>query len=259
MLPGKFRKCIVTRTVWITGAGKGIGRALALLMAQEGWTVAASARTQADLASLICESGTGRIHAFPLDVTDAAANASTFVSIEKQLGSLDLAVLNAGTHQPMSAAAFSLDIVRHLVETNLMGTANGLAVLLPVFRTRRAGHVAVVASVAGYRGLPTAAAYGASKAALINMCEALKPELDRDGVALSVINPGFVETPLTERNEFPMPFLISAGKAAGFIYRGLQRKKFEIVFPRRFAFIMKLLHLLPNRLFFVLSSRMVSP
>ena len=248
----------MSKTVWITGAGKGIGRALALVMAADGWTVAASARTKADLASLALESGTGAVHGFPLDVTDEAATRTALAEIEEKLGPLDLAVLNAGTHRPMGAADFSVETVRTLVETNLMGTIHGLAALLPVLRGRRQGHIAVVASVAGYRGLPTSAAYGATKAALINMCEALKPELDRDGVALSLVNPGFVETPLTDKNEFPMPFLISAEEAAETIYKGLKARKFEIVFPRRFAIVMKLVRVLPHRLLFFFTSRMVT-
>jgi len=248
----------MNRTVWITGAGKGIGRALALRMASEGWTVAASARTAVDLEALIVESGCDRIHAFPLDITDSKANHLVLGQIEEKLGSLDLAVLNAGTHKAMSAVDFDVEIVRGLVETNLMGTVNGLGALLPFFRSRRQGHIAVVSSVAGYRGLPTSAAYGATKAALINMCEALKPELDREGVALSLINPGFVETPLTDENEFPMPFLITSEAAADAIYKGLMAEKFEIVFPWKFAVVMKLLRLLPNRLLFALTSRMVT-
>ncbi len=249
----------MSRIVWITGAGKGIGRALALTMAEDGWTVAASARTAADLMSLEHESLSGRIHAFPLDVTDRTATSLTFASITTQLGPLDLAVLNAGTHQPMAAADFSVETVRALVEVNLMGTVNGLGVLLPHFRARRAGHIAVVASVAGYRGLPTSAAYGATKAALINMCEALKPELAREGVRLSLINPGFVKTPLTDKNEFHMPFLVSAEAAAATIYRGLQSHKFETVFPWPLGLIMKTLRLLPYRLFFALTSRIPAP
>lgn len=249
----------MSHIVWITGAGKGIGRALALTMAEDGWTVAASARTKADLNSLERESHTGRIHAFPLDVTDRVATMRTFDAINEQLGPLDLAVLNAGTHHPMSASEFSVETVRALVEVNLMGTVNGLGVLLPYFRARSAGHIAVVASVAGYRGLPTAAAYGATKAALINMCEALKPELAHEGVQLSLINPGFVKTPLTDKNEFHMPFLVSAGEAAATIYRGLQKRGFETVFPRPLAAIMKALRLLPYRLFFALTSRIPAP
>lgn len=250
------------KTVWITGAGKGIGRALALKMAANGWTVAASARTADDLESLAQEVASsnllGTIHAYPLDIVDIAGNQSVLAQIERDLGPLSLAVLNAGTHQPMAASEFSVNTVRTLVETNLMGTVNGLGALLPVFRARQRGQIAVVSSVAGYRGLPTSAAYGATKAALINMVEALKPELDREGVSISLINPGFVETPLTEKNEFPMPFLVTAEEAAATIYQGLEVGKFEIVFPRRFAFLMKLLRLLPNRLLFSVTSRMIT-
>ena len=209
----------MNRIVWITGAGKGIGRALALAMARDGWTVAASARTQADLLTLAAEAPTGTVHPYVLDVTDEKATALVLEEIGNALGQPDMAVLNAGTHLPMSANNFSVETLRKLVDVNLIGTANGLAALLPLFRARGAGHVAVVASVAGYRGLPSSAAYGATKAALINMCEALKPELDRDGVILSLVNPGF---------------------------------------PWRFAIIMKILRLLPQRLLFALTSRMVS-
>jgi NAD(P)-dependent dehydrogenase (short-subunit alcohol dehydrogenase family) len=245
------------RVAWITGAGKGIGRALASRLAADGWTVAVSARTPEDLVSLAAEGPAGRIHAFPLDVTDLAATEAAVHGIERQLGPLDLVILNAGTHSPMSAETFSIDAFRRLVETNLMGTVNGLAHILPPFIARKRGHIAVVASVAGYRGLPTSAAYGATKAGLINMCEALKPELERHGVRLTLINPGFVETPLTDKNDFPMPFLISVEKAVEYIVRGLDGTAFEIAFPRRFACLMKILRVLPNRLFFALTRRMV--
>ena len=122
---------------------------------------------------------------------------------------------------------------------------------------RGSGHIAVVSSLAGYRGLPTSAAYGASKAALINMCEALRPELDAMGIKLQVINPGFVETPLTDQNDFEMPFLVTVDEATDQIMRGLASDQFEVSFPRSFAFIMKVLRILPNRLFFAVTRRMI--
>ncbi len=244
------------KTVWITGAGKGIGRAVARRLAQDGWTVAASARTEDDLASLASEFPPGRVHPYPLDVTDLGRTEATLGRIERDLGALDLAVLNAGTHIPFGVEDFSVEAFRQLVETNLMGTVHGLAQVIPAFIARRRGHIAVVASLAGYRGLPTAAAYGATKAGLINMCEALKPELELHGVRLTLINPGFVETPLTDRNTFPMPFLIPVEDAAERIIRGLARSQFEVAFPGRFAVLMKLLRLLPDRLFFALTRRM---
>jgi len=245
------------KVVWITGAGRGIGRALAKRLAEAGWIVAASARSEEDLTSLAAECPPGRIHGFPLDVTDLSRTETTVEGIETQLGKLDLAILNAGTHIPVTVEGFSAAPFRRLMETNLMGPVNGLAQLIPRFVERRGGHIAVVASVAGYRGLPTAAAYGASKAGVINLCEALKPELERHGVRLTLINPGFVETSLTAKNDFPMPFLISVDKAVDRILHGLERSAFEIAFPGRFAFLMKLLRILPDRLFFAITRRMI--
>lgn len=247
----------MTRAAWITGAGKGIGRSLALRLAADGWRVAVSARTEADLLSLAAEAERlhGAVAPHPLDVADEAAVARVLDAIEDGSGPLDLVVLNAGTHIPVAAAQFSAKPFRKLMEVNFFGVVHGLAAVLPRMIERGHGRIAVVASVSGYRGLPTAAAYGATKAALINMCEALKPELDRSGVRLTLINPGFVETPLTDRNDFPMPFLISAEKAADRIVRGLERGAFEIAFPRRFTFLLKLARCLPYALYFRLTGR----
>ena len=245
------------KVIWITGAGKGIGRALAKHYASAGWIVAASARTEADLGTLAEEVPNGNVKPFSLDVTDQAATAETVRRIESELGIVDMAIFNAGTHLPTNAEGFSVGEFRQLVETNLMGSVNGLEPIMKTFLARGGGHIAVVASLAGYRGLPGAAAYGATKAALINMCEALKPDLERSGVKLSLINPGFVETPLTAQNDFPMPFLIPVDEAVAQIVRGLERSNFEIAFPGRFAFLMKVLRILPDRLFFALTRQML--
>lgn len=245
------------RRAWITGAGKGIGRAVARRLAAEGWSVAVSARTEHDLVSLRDECSPGQIHPFPLDTTDEAGTEAVLDAIEQRLGPLDLVILNAGTHAPTPLRDFTPEKVRALLETNVMGTVNGLSAAMTRFVARRSGHVAVVASLAGYRGLPGAAGYGASKAALINLCEALKPELERHGVRLTLVNPGFVKTPLTDRNDFPMPFLVSAEDAADVIVRGLARSRFEIAFPWRFAALMKVLRMVPSRLLFAVTRRMV--
>lgn len=249
----------MTRVAWCTGAGKGIGRAVVLELARQGWVVAASSRTVADLQALAAEAqrAGGIVEAFPVDVGDEAAVASTVAAIEERLGPIDLAILNAGTHIPVSVADFSSGPFRDLMETNFMGTVYGLCAVIPRFVARRSGHVCVVASVAGYRGLPTAGAYGASKAALINLCEALKPELDRAGVRISLVNPGFVKTPLTDKNAFKMPFLIDAETAARRIVAGLAAGRFEITFPRRFTWGLKLLRCLPYALYFALTRTMV--
>ena len=250
------------KTLWITGAGKGIGRAVAWEYARRGWTIAVSARTQADLDALVQQGLDaklpGRIAGFAVDVTDHDALKQTFKLIEQDLGPLDHVIFNAGTHISNEVGTFSVAPFRTLMEINFMGAVNGLAAVVPTFIDRRRGHIAVVASVAGYSGLPLASAYGASKAALINMCEALQPEMDAVGVTLSIINPGFVRTPLTDKNKFPMPFLIEADVAAGHIYQGMAKGKFEIVFPLAFALILKTLRMLPYSLYFRVTRMIVA-
>ena len=249
------------KVYWITGAGKGIGRVLAKTLIRNGHTVAVSARTESDLASLVheTEADAGRAVAYVLDIADDSAVEETVGRIEANLGPIDVAVLNAGTHIPISAYHFDAADVRRLVEINLLGKANCLGALLRRFVPRRAGTIGVVSSVAGYRGLPTAAGYGATKAALINMCEALKPELEHVNVHLKLICPGFVDTPLTGKNDFPMPFMISTERAAREIIKGLDSRAFEIVFPLRMAIAMKALRLLPYRLAFAITRRMTAP
>lgn len=234
---------------WVTGASSGIGRALALRLARDGRRVVISARRREILDEMASELP-DRLIAWPLDVTDAAAVAAAVPQIEAAHGPIDLAVLNAGTHQPMSATDFDASRFATLIDLNLLGVARGMAAVLQPMARRRRGHIAVVASLAGYAGLPTAAAYGASKAALINMCEALKLECDALGIKLQLVNPGFVETPLTDRNAFAMPFLMPVDKAVDRLVAGLAGPAFEIVFPRRFAYLLKLLRLLPYPLYF---------
>ena len=232
---------------WVTGASSGIGRALCLALSGRGWTVVASARRAPLLAALAeAAHGPGRIIAAAVDTTDPEAVAATVNRIVDEHGPIDLAILNAGTHIPTPVSDFDLEAIRHLVDVNLIGTANCLAALLPRFMARRAGEIAVVASLTGYRGLPTASAYGATKAALINMCESLRPELELHDVSLRLVNPGFIDTPLTRLNRFPMPFLIPAEAGADAILRRLRSRRFEITVPRRMA---------PNWLFLAIARR----
>lgn len=246
------------RVVWITGASSGIGRALALNLAGRGDRVAASARGEEDLRSLAEEAADapGEIHPFPLDITDAKKAADTVARVTETLGRIDLAVLNAGTHHPVEAKAFDAGDFARLVGVNLLGAGNCLDPLLKRMISAGAGHIAIVASVAGYRGLPTSAYYGASKAGQINFAEALKFDLDRHGIKLQLVNPGFVKTPLTDKNDFAMPFLMDAADAAERMARGFEGNAFEITFPRRFAWLLKLLRVLPYRLYFPIVGRM---
>ncbi len=238
---------------WVTGGGRGIGRGLAIRLEKEGWQVAISSRTPRDLKSISQKSNTDKIFDYPLDVTDSKSTIATVEKIERELGQIELTVLNAGTFFPMSVEDFSADKFKQLVDTNLMGPVNGLAQIIPRYITRRGGTVAIVSSLAGYRGLPTSSAYGATKAALINMCESLKIELENYNVKLILINPGFVKTPLTDKNNFYMPFLIPVETAVEHIMNGLKTNKFEITFPFKFAMIMKCLRIMPYRLYFCLT------
>ncbi|WP_337876396.1 SDR family NAD(P)-dependent oxidoreductase [Elioraea sp.] len=241
---------------WITGASSGIGRQLARELVGRGWTVAATARREAELATLAAEAP-GRILAAPADVTDAQAVAAAVGEAQAAAGRpVALAVLNAGTYVHDSAERFDLESFIRQIQVNVIGTAAALASVMPMMIARRSGQIAVVSSVAGYRGLPRAIAYSASKAALIALAESLKFDLDRAGVMVNVVNPGFVKTPLTDRNDFPMPFLLPVEEAARRIADGLARGRFEVAFPRRFAAILKLMRVLPHALYFPLVGRM---
>ncbi|MEO1459659.1 MAG: SDR family NAD(P)-dependent oxidoreductase [Pseudomonadota bacterium] len=236
---------------WVTGASGGIGRALCLSLAARGWTVHATARRIEALEVLAAEAlaanpAGGRIVPQPGDVTDpdGMARIAAAVMADRPLA---LAILNAGIYTPMRAQAFSAETVRRHMDVNVNGIANALEPVLAHMIARRAGHVALMASVAGYRGLPNAVAYSPTKAAVISMAEALAMDLVDLGVRVSVINPGFVETDATSVNEFDMPFLMSPEAAAARIVKGLEAPGFEIRFPARFALILRTVGLLPNR------------
>jgi len=242
---------------WITGASSGIGEHVALGLAREGWTVLASARRADGLAAVAekAAGGKGRIIPAPLDVTDLEATRRTLADIRAAHGAVALAILNAGTYRPDSIKRFSAESYRQTVETNLMGVVHCLDALLPDMLERRTGHIVLVSSVAGYRGLPRSLAYGPSKAALINLAESLKLDGERHGLKVQVVNPGFIKTPLTDRNDFPMPFLMPVEDAAARFIAGLHANDFEITFPRRFTFWLQRLRCLPYPLYFNLVRR----
>ncbi len=235
---------------WVTGASKGIGAALATALAAEGWTVYATARSPEPLEKLAAGSvdagHPGRIVPLPGDVTDPDAMQSAVARILAD-GPLALAVLNAGIYHPMRAQTFDVAKAAQTIDVNLTGVANALAPAMAHMIERGTGHLALMASVAGYRGLPNAAAYSATKAGVIAMAEALAMDLVDLGVRISVINPGFVETEATAVNEFEMPMLMSTDAAAAKIVAGLKRPGFEIRFPWQFALILRTVGLLPNR------------
>lgn len=237
----------VDGAAWVTGASGGIGRALALALAAEGWTVHVTARGAGALEALAAEAGgPGKIVPRPGDVTDVARMQEVVRAITAE-GPMALAVLNAGVYTPMRAQNFKAETAARMFAVNLGGVANGLEPVLAHMIARGDGHVAITASVAGYRGLPDGAAYSATKAGLIAMAEALAMDLVDLGVRISVINPGFVETEATAVNEFEMPFVMQPQEAAARILAGLKRPGFEIAFPRRFVILLRLIGALPNR------------
>lgn len=244
------------KLAWITGASSGIGRAVALKLADQGWQVAASARSTEKLEALAAERP-GVIHAYPLDVTDGQAVKDTVRNIEHSLGPVDLALFSAGSYVRESARQFDAGKLAELVNLNVVGTGQGLEAIMAPMIARRSGRIAVVASVAGYFGLPGGGIYGATKAALITLCEALRPQLEREGVVLQVINPGFVDTPMTKTNDFPMPFLIKEDEAAEAIVKGLDSSRFEIVFPWKMKVAIKLLAAMPYALSLAVTRRML--
>lgn len=237
---------------WITGGGTGIGRELALRLAAHGWTVAISGRRLEPLAETAALAADGRIHAFPLDVADEAATRACAADIESRLGPIDLAVLNAGIWKPFKASEFDTAACEEMMRVNYMGVIHGIAAVLPGMRGRGTGHVAIVSSIAGYNGMPLGGPYGATKAALINLAESLRFDFRRMGLKISLITPGFVETPLTAQNKFRMPFLMDAADAAARIERGLEAGRFEIHFPWPLVLFLKFVRILPYALSFPL-------
>lgn len=235
------------RRIWLVGASTGIGLALAKRLHALGATVIVSAR-KADALQAFANQHPGSI-ALPLDVTDAHA-VQTAAKAALAGGPLDLVCYCAGHYRAMRATAIDLpDLLRHH-EVNTVGALNLLAAITPGMVTRGQGHISLVSSVAGFRGLPQSLAYGPTKAALINLAETLYLDLQPHGLGVSVINPGFVETPLTAQNQFHMPALISPEQAAQAIVQGWEAGEFDIHFPKRFTRVMKLLRLLPYRLYF---------
>ncbi|MEO0543105.1 MAG: SDR family NAD(P)-dependent oxidoreductase [Pseudomonadota bacterium] len=239
---------------WITGASAGIGRELALQMARAGYTVIATARGEDKLRTLVDE-GEGRIHAMAGDVTDRDGMARLVDEIEAQHGPIRLAVFNAGNYWPTRGEAMDIDAYRMNYEVNVFGVLNGLVPVIEKMKAHGKGQVALVASVSGYTGLPAASAYGAGKAAINNMAESLKFDFDKMNIRIQVLNPGFIDTPLTEKNDFEMPYLMPVEKAVDRMIAGMERGPFEISFPRRFTWQLKILRLLPHAVYFWIMKR----
>ena len=236
------------KVIWITGGSSGIGKALAYKFANEGWQVALSARRE-ELLNEISRSN-NNIHSFPLDVLNVEKCKEVFNKIVSKFKNIDIAVFSTGIHDPNSERKINLESIRKIIETNFFGTMNSINSVYNYFKDKKSGHISIVSSVAGYRGLPMAGAYCASKSALISYAESLYFEMKRFNVRVSVVNPGFIKTPMTDQNPFPMPMIETPEFAAEEMFKGLTKSKsFEIHFPKKFTFIMKILKIMPNWLY----------
>jgi len=237
------------KNIWITGASSGIGKALAIKFANEGWQVAASARRENLLKEL--SNQYTNIQSFPLDVTDSDKCKSVFKDIVDKFENIEICVFGTGIHDPQSEKKFNLEKIKKIMEVNFFGTMNSINSVYDYFAQRKVGQISIISSVAGYRGLPAAGAYCASKSALTSFAESLHFEMKKKNVRVSLISPGFIKTPMTDQNDFPMPMIKSPEFAADQIYNGLIKKSgFEIHFPKVFTFFMKFLRILPNSIYF---------
>ena len=242
------------KVIWITGASSGIGRAVAIKFAENGWTVAVSARRENLLEELKILNT--NIHPYPLDVTDIDRCKATAETIINQLGRIDICVFGTGIHDPKSEKQFNLDKIREIMEVNYFGTMNSINSIYNYFSEKKNGQISIISSVAGYRGLPAAGAYCASKSALTSFAESLNFDMQMKNVRVSLVSPGFIKTPMTDQNDFPMPMIKSPEFAANEIYKGLTVKKgFEIHFPKTFTYLMKFLQILPSGVYFKLVSK----
>ena len=239
------------KVIWITGASSGIGKALSIKFAQEGWIVAASARREGLLQELTKIDQ--NIHSFPLDVTNPEQCKKVFEDIKNKFNNIEISIFGTGIHDPNSEKKFNLDKIREIMEVNYFGTMNSINSVYDYYNDKKGGQISIISSVAGYRGLPAAGAYCASKSALTSFTESLRFEMMRKNVRVSLVSPGFIKTPMTDQNDFPMPMIKSPEFAAEQIYIGLTKKTgFEIHFPKAFTFFLKFLRILPNSIYFKL-------
>lgn len=249
------REAIAGRRFWLVGASSGIGAELAREVVRRGGRVAISARRVEDLEAV----AGGDMAVVPVDATDRDAVAAAAQHARDALGGIDVVVWCAGYWKQFDAAQWDADIFANHIEVNLLGLNNVLAAVVPPMADAGEGHIVGIASVAGYRGLAGAEAYGATKAAQINLLEGLRAALHRHGVQVTTVCPGFVRTEMTEDNEFPMPFIIDADQAARAIVDGLENERTEIVFPLPMMVTMKMARLLPVRLWSAITTRAGNP
>lgn len=240
--------------IWIIGASSGIGEALARELAAQGSVLALSARSEDALERLNADLGGGH-YVFPLDISDTQAVTKAAQSIQAKFPKLDSIISLAAIYSPTTLDKLDMTETRKIIDVNLMGSFNIVHAALSIFETQKSGQIVLCGSVAGYRGLPSGQPYSATKAAVINLAESLRA--DKPYLDIKLINPGFVRTPLTDKNDFKMPMMIEPEEAAIAIAKGLKSKSFEIHFPRKFTYIMKFVRSMPYALYFFLAQKRI--
>ena len=243
------------KTIWITGGSTGIGRALAIKFASEGWNVAVSARRTELLNEL--KKINENIHPYPLDVTDKEKCNKIFNEIKNKFENIDICFFSTGTWNPKKEKEIDVEQMEEVFKINFFGTVNSIKAVEQYFREKKNGIITIVSSIAGYRGLPNSTGYGPSKSALNNLAESLYFDFKRHNVRVCLVSPGFIKTPMTDKNDFKMPFLKTPEFAADQIYDGLINKNiFEIHFPKALTLTLKFLSFLPSKIYFKLVGRM---
>ena len=238
------------KKIWITGASSGIGKAVAEKFAKEGWQVAVSARRKEILDQMAKDPN---ISSFPLDVVDEENCKITFQKIISEFTQIDLCIFCSGTYDPKKEKEIDIKQSKFIMDVNYFGVLNCVKSVEKYFKDKKNGHISIVSSIAGYRGLPNSSGYGPSKAALNNFAESIYFDFKKYNIRVSVISPGFIKTPLTDKNDFPMPFLRSVEFAAKKIYDGLTKSSsFEIHFPKQLTLILKFLRILPYKIYLFL-------
>jgi len=245
----------MNKVVWITGASSGIGKSLALKFAKEGWSVAISARRE-NLLNEISESNE-KIKSFPLDVTDKEKCKEVFQKVKDYYGNIDICFFSTGIWNPKKEKDIDLEQIEEVFKVNFFGTVNSIKAVEEYFKNKKDGIITIVSSIAGYRGLPNTTGYGPSKSALISLAESLYFDFGRHNVRVCLVSPGFIKTPMTDKNDFKMPFLKTPEFAADKIYDGLINKNnFEIHFPKELTLTLKFFKLLPSKIYFYLVKKL---
>ena len=243
------------KTIWITGGSTGIGKALAIKFANKGWNVAISARRENLLQEI--SSNHENIHGFPVDVTDKIKCKQTFEQIRNKFENIDICFFSTGTWDPKKEKDIDVEQIENVFKVNFFGTLNSIKAVEKYFKNRKMVTITIVSSIAGYRGLPNSTGYGPSKSALNNLAESLYFDFKRSNVRVCLVSPGFIKTPMTDKNDFKMPFLKTTDYAAEKIYDGLVNKNiFEIHFPKSLTLILKILSFLPSSIYFSLVGKM---